>query len=295
MTFRTWWPSSQTSSAPASASLPTARSMIPIPIGLFSGGLGPVYSSAGLDTQIGNAIGGVAGPLVAARVAAGFVPVPLTSPPLASIPPITMGALDFDVPSVSITGVPAGVVLQGNSISLTAAHERRNRSVHVRVDEERLAVRDDADHHRHPCARRHDVRGDGDRLARGCVEHGDDRGSRLRLHGRRQPDEPAGPDDRDEHVRGHGERWFPGSPLAGLPTIGLSLSGLPSGATASFSPPSGTAGGFTSTLTITTANAPPGTYALTLTGTDARPLIGGTRIGNPESDDPHSCPGHPRP
>jgi hypothetical protein len=30
-------------------------------------------------------------------------------------------------------------------------------------------------------------------------------------------------------------------------------------------------------LTITTAGAPPGTYPLTLTGTDARPLIGGTR------------------
>ena len=41
-------------------------------------------------------------------------------------------------------------------------------------------------------------------------------------------------------------------------------------------PPSGTAGGFTSTLTITTAGSPPGTYPLTLTGTDARPLIGGT-------------------
>jgi hypothetical protein len=68
-----------------------------------------------------------------------------------------------------------------------------------------------------------------------------------------------------------------GSSTSGLPTIGLSLSGLPSGATASFSPASGSAGGFSSTLTITTANAPPGTYVLTLTGTDARALIGGTR------------------
>ena len=30
----------------------------PSPISLFSGGLGPIYSSAGLDTAIGNAIGG---------------------------------------------------------------------------------------------------------------------------------------------------------------------------------------------------------------------------------------------
>jgi hypothetical protein len=76
------------------------------------------------------------------------------------------------------------------------------------------------------------------------------------------------------------EALVSGSPTAGLPTIGLSLSGLPSGATASFSPDSGTAGGFTSTLTITTAGAPPGDYALTLTGTDARPLIGGTRTAS---------------
>src|SRR6266508_4033390 len=60
----------------------------PSPVVLFSGGLGPVYTAAGLDTAIGTAVGGIAGPLVAARVAAGFVPVPLTSPPLASIPPI---------------------------------------------------------------------------------------------------------------------------------------------------------------------------------------------------------------
>ena len=93
----------------------------PDPISLFSGGLGPVYSSAGLDTLIGNAIGGVAGPLVAGRVAAGFVPVPLTSPPLDSIPPLTIGALDFGVPAVAITGAPAGVVLHGDSVSLTAA------------------------------------------------------------------------------------------------------------------------------------------------------------------------------
>src|SRR5262249_37392957 len=67
----------------------------PSPVGLFSGGLGPVYSAAGLDTAIGSAIGGAAGSLVASRVAAGFVPVPLTSPPHASIPPLSTGALDF--------------------------------------------------------------------------------------------------------------------------------------------------------------------------------------------------------
>src|SRR4029077_3227739 len=73
------------------------------------------------DTAIGNAVGGVAGPLVAGRVGAGFVPVPLTSPPLASIPPLSVGSLDFGVPSASITGAPAGVVLSGDSVSLSAA------------------------------------------------------------------------------------------------------------------------------------------------------------------------------
>src|SRR5262249_18090714 len=92
----------------------------PDPVGLFSGGLGPVYSSAGLDRAIGNAVGGVAGPLVAGRVAAGFVPVPLTAPPHASIPPLTPGALPFDIPVASISGAPSGVVLKGNSVNLTA-------------------------------------------------------------------------------------------------------------------------------------------------------------------------------
>ncbi|TMC34940.1 MAG: hypothetical protein E6J28_12900 [Chloroflexi bacterium] len=73
------------------------------------------------------------------------------------------------------------------------------------------------------------------------------------------------------------ESLVPGSSTSGLPTISLSVSGLPSGATPSFSPPSGNAIGFTSTLTITTAGAPAGTYILTLTGTDARAAIGGTR------------------
>ena len=89
------------------------------------------------------------------------------------------------------------------------------------------------------------------------------------------------------------EALVAGSPITGLPTIGLSLSGLPSGATASFIPASGTAGGFTSTLTITTANAPPGTYPLTLTGTDAEASDRRDENGIPEPDDPHSCPGHP--
>ncbi len=94
----------------------------PAPITLFSGGLGPIYQSAGLDTAIGNAIGGVAGPLVANRVANGFVPIPLFSPELPTIPPIptTLGALVFSVPGVAITGAPSEAVLVGSSITLGA-------------------------------------------------------------------------------------------------------------------------------------------------------------------------------
>jgi Zn-dependent metalloprotease/subtilisin-like proprotein convertase family protein len=53
-------------------------------------------------------------------------------------------------------------------------------------------------------------------------------------------------------------------------TVNLTASGLPSGATATFSPTSITSAGGTSTLTIATAAAtPPGTYPVTITGTGA--------------------------
>ena len=52
---------------------------------LISGGLGDELSAAGLDTLVGDAIGGLAGPLVADRIAAGFVPIPLLDPELAPI------------------------------------------------------------------------------------------------------------------------------------------------------------------------------------------------------------------
>ncbi|MGE5828925.1 MAG: M4 family metallopeptidase [Micromonosporaceae bacterium] len=52
-------------------------------------------------------------------------------------------------------------------------------------------------------------------------------------------------------------------------TVTFSASGLPAGASASFSPPSVTAGG-SSTMTISTlASTPPGTYAVNVTGTAA--------------------------
>ena len=238
--------------------------------------MGPVYSSAGLDTAIGNAIGGVAGPLVASRVAAGFVPVPLTSPALASIPPLTVGALDFAVPSVSITGAPAGVVLKGDSISLTAVPSGGTRPYTY------AWTKDGA-----PFATTQsitDTPGLGDTTYGVTVTDSLGAVSNTATTVVHVYDFTVAGSPTTQQILTTGtntyavtETLVPGSASSGLPTIGLSLSGLPSGATASFSPASGGAGGFSSTLTITTASAPPGTYSLTLTGTDARLLIGGTR------------------
>lgn len=248
----------------------------PDPISLFSGGLGPVYTDAGLDTQIGNAVGGVAGPLVAARVAAGFVPVPLTEPPLATIPPITMGALDFAVPSVSIGGVPAGVVLQGNSINLTANTSGGTGPFTYAWTKNGA-----------PFATTQaitDTPGLGSTTYAVTVTDSEGAVSNTASTVVRVYDFTVAGTPTSQQVLTTGSNTYAitealvaGSTLTGLPTIGLSLSGLPSGATASFSPSSGSAGGFTSTLTITTANAPPGTYPLTLTGTDSRASIGGSR------------------
>jgi hypothetical protein len=248
----------------------------PAPIGLFSGGLGPVYQSAGLDTEIGNAVGGAAGSLVASRVADGFVPVPLTSPPLASIPPLTAGALDFAVPSVSITGAPAGVVLKGDSVGLSAAPSGGTGSYTYAWTKNGV-----------PFATTQTI---SDTPELGDTTYGvtvtDSLGavSNTATTVVHVYDFTVAGSPPSQQILTTGtntyaatETLVPGSASSGLPTIGLSLSGLPSGAAASFSPASGSAGGFSSTLTITTSGAPPGTYPLTLTGADARSLIGGTR------------------
>jgi hypothetical protein len=249
----------------------------PSPVVLFSGGLGPIYSSAGLDTAIGSAIGGVAGPLVAGRVAAGFVPIPLTSPPLSSIPPLSIGTLDLAIPAASISGSPAGVVLRGNSITLTAVASGGtppftyawtkngapfattktitdtpslgSTTYSVTVTDSLGAVSNIAS---------------TDVAVYDFAVAGSPTSLQILTTG--------------SNTYAITESLVAGSPTSGLPTIGLSVSGLPSGATPTFSPGSGNAVGFTSTLTITTVNAPAGTFTLTLTGTDSRPSIGGTRM-----------------
>jgi hypothetical protein len=248
----------------------------PSPVNLFSGGLGPVYTDLGLDTEVGNAIGPPAGSLVAARIAAGFVPIPLTDPPQSSIPPLSVGALDFDVPSVSITGAPAGVVLSGDSIGLTA-------NVSGGIGPYTYAWTKDGS----PFATTSsitDTPGLGDHTYAVTVTDSLGAVSNTATTDVSVYDFTVAGSPTSQQVLTTGtntydvnEALVSGSSSSGLPMIDLSLSGLPSGATPGFNPASGNAGGFSSTLTITTANAPPGTYPLTLTGTDARPLIGGTR------------------
>ena len=248
----------------------------PSPVVLFSGGLGPVYTSAGLDTTVSAAIGGAAGPLVAARIAAGFVPIPLTSPPLATIPPITVGTLTLGIPSVAIAGAPAGIVLSGNAVSLSGVASGGTSPYTF------AWMKNGA-----PFAATQSIT---DSPALGSTTYAvtatDSLGAvsntastTVRVYDFTVAGSPTLLQVLTNGANSYAitESLVPGSSTSGLPTISLSVSGLPSGATPSFSPPSGNAIGFTSTLTITTAGAPAGTYILTLTGTDARAAIGGTR------------------
>lgn len=52
---------------------------------LISGNLGAELQAAGLDTLVGDAIGGLAGAAVADRIAAGFIPIPLLDPEVDTI------------------------------------------------------------------------------------------------------------------------------------------------------------------------------------------------------------------
>ncbi len=72
----------------------------PSDISIFSGSLGTVFQDLGSDAQIGAAVAAAIGfdPGVAARVADGFLPIPLTDPEVATIPPNpTLGGEVFSI------------------------------------------------------------------------------------------------------------------------------------------------------------------------------------------------------
>lgn len=74
----------------------------PSPITLFSGNLGPLYTSFGLDTQVSDAVTAAIGfdPGFGAAIGAGNVPVPLTDPELQEISlgsPPTFGSVVFSI------------------------------------------------------------------------------------------------------------------------------------------------------------------------------------------------------
>ena len=67
-------------------------------IGIFSGSIGSLLSAGGVDTLVSDAIVGLIGvdPGVGANIAAGNLPFPLTSPEVASVPPLPgLGAITF--------------------------------------------------------------------------------------------------------------------------------------------------------------------------------------------------------
>jgi hypothetical protein len=67
-------------------------------IGIFSGSIGSLLTANGVDTLVSNAIADLIGfdPGVGANIAAGNLPFPLTSPEVASVPPVpAIGAITF--------------------------------------------------------------------------------------------------------------------------------------------------------------------------------------------------------
>lgn len=248
----------------------------PSPINVFSGSLGPVYTAIGLDTMVAGAIGPPAGSLVGARIAAGFVPIPLTSPETATIPPISLGAETFNIPTVSISGTPSGAVLNGDSVTLAAVTGGGTGPFTY------AWTKNGAPFAATPSIT--DTPSLGDTTY--AVTVTDSGGAVSNTASTVVNDYDFGvsgsPASLQTLTSGSNayaitETLAPGSTSTGLPAIALSVNGLPSGAAPGFVPASGNASGFTSTLTVTTANAPAGVYPLTLVGTDGRALVGGSR------------------
>ncbi len=89
----------------------------PSPISIFSGSLGPVFSDAGIDTAVSDAISNVIGfdPGFGAAIAAGRLPVPALDPPISSVPPFT----SFATASFTVaTDSDGDGLLDGDEIAL---------------------------------------------------------------------------------------------------------------------------------------------------------------------------------
>jgi hypothetical protein len=89
----------------------------PSPISIFSGSLGPLYTAAGLDTAVSDAVEAAIGfdPGFGAAIAAGRLPVPFLDPPIASAPPFpAFGTAAFTV----ATDSDSDGLLDGDEIAL---------------------------------------------------------------------------------------------------------------------------------------------------------------------------------
>jgi hypothetical protein len=81
-------------------------------IDIFSGSIGSLLSANGVDVLVGNAIADLIGfdPGVAANIAAGNLPFPLTSPDVGNVPPLpSLGTISFSFdPDSDDDGLPDG-------------------------------------------------------------------------------------------------------------------------------------------------------------------------------------------
>ena len=262
----------------------------PSPISVFSGNLGQFYTmpSVHLDTTIGNAVATAVGPPlgtiigndIATNVAAGELPIPLLSPPLASFPPVpSLGSIDFGIPFAAITGAPSTDLLLGNSIDLHAIPSGGTGPYTFAWTKNGGAFGGTSELIDTPSLG----------TTTYAVTITDSEGAvsntasvTVNVYDFSMSVTPSSlqvlTTGSNTYTPGAAVSLVSGSVTTGLPTIGLSVTGgLPSGTTSTFTPASGSASGFTSTLLIATSGAPAGTYTLTVAGTDSTPLTGGSR------------------
>jgi hypothetical protein len=107
-------------SADVKANVSVAVISDPDPIDIFSGSLGPLFTQAGLDTTVANAVTSATGDAtvgnaIGSAIGAGHLPIPLASPEVPSVPPIpALGNVQFTFdPDSDNDGVLDGVEITG--------------------------------------------------------------------------------------------------------------------------------------------------------------------------------------